>query len=156
MDPVVKAAVIGFGGSGLVAVVAFLTTLLVTRMQLASARDDRLRDQRATAYFDALAAISYRSAKRDVATGMNPSDQVRLYVTSHPEPEWFALEARLQAFASRGSSALCSKRQSLASELCTHSAFGTELAVMRATTSDARPSCKHGLSPLTLMTGPSS
>jgi hypothetical protein len=34
MDPVVKAAVIGFGGSGLVAVVAFLTTLLVTRMQL--------------------------------------------------------------------------------------------------------------------------
>jgi hypothetical protein len=97
MNPLIEAALIGGGVSAIVAVVAFLTTRSTTRMQIESDRANRVWDQQAATYVDAIVAIRRRQKIRQ---GM------WLFVVTGSEPEpppasidWAMLDARVIGYA---------------------------------------------------------
>ncbi len=105
MDPVIEAALIGGGASALVAITAFLTTRAVTRMQLKSARDDRIWDQRVAAYVEAIGAVQFRQMNRAHDYRARPLDaeterRAQAVLSRYIEPDWHILDARLLAFGS--------------------------------------------------------
>lgn len=106
MDPTVMAAAIGVGGTVIVGVAGFWTTVRTTGKTIASAQESRVWDQRAKVYVDVLAALAYRQTNRthymrtstvDDHTSQDEQD----YLAAYQEPDWIALNARLYAFASR-------------------------------------------------------
>lgn len=102
MDPTIAAAIIGIGGSVLVAVTSFLTTRAITGRQLADARQSRIWDKQAATYTDAIAGVQWRTARRnrDLATikllGRQPPDSAH----GNTPVDWAELQGRLFAFAS--------------------------------------------------------
>src|SRR5260370_4622017 len=102
MDPTIPAAIIGVGGSVLVAVTSFLTTRAVTGRQLADARQSRIWDKQAATHTDAIAGVQWRTARRnrDLATikllGRQPPDSAH----GNSPVDWAELQGRLFAFAS--------------------------------------------------------
>jgi hypothetical protein len=102
MDPITAAALIGVGGSVLVAVTSFLTTRAITARQLADARQSRIWDKQAATYTDAIAGVQWRTARRnrDLATikllGRQPPDSAH----GNSPVDWAELQGRLFAFAS--------------------------------------------------------
>lgn len=106
MDPTIAAALIGVGGVVIVAVAGYWTTIRTTRMTLAAAKDGRIWESRATAYVDALAAVHYRQVRREYDTRSYRLDgdgeaRAKAYLDAYKAPDWYELEARLQAFASQ-------------------------------------------------------
>ena len=75
-----------------------------TRRTIAHDRESRLWDRRAAVYVEALAAVSYRQARRNNATQTSPPDEASQRALSGlaaPQDfDWHGLDARLQAFAS--------------------------------------------------------
>jgi hypothetical protein len=110
MSSVVAAALIGVGGSVIVAVVGFLTTRAVTGQTIAaaatSARETRLWDKRAAAYEAALSELARRLVRRqraiDSVDDTNTAvDFVAEYFATQDTPEWYEAEGRLLAYSSR-------------------------------------------------------
>ena len=106
MNPVVTAATIGVGGTVIVGVAGFGASILNTRRTIAHARETRIWDKRAEAYVDAIAAVHYRHAKRDLDMRTYPLDAESArregeYLAAYTPPDWYALEGRLLAFASQ-------------------------------------------------------
>jgi hypothetical protein len=106
MDPTVMAAAIGVGGTVIVGVAGFWTTVRTTGKTIASAQESRVWDQRAKVYVDVLAALAYRQTSRAHYMRASPLDDrtsqdEQDYLAAYEEPDWIALNARLYAFASR-------------------------------------------------------
>jgi hypothetical protein len=104
MDPTVIAAAIGVGGTVIVGVVGFSTSIWNTRKTFAHDHEVRLWDKRAAAYEAALTEIMNRSTTRE--RWLNSSSEtwttenVEEYLASQAKPEWSAAEGRLLAYAS--------------------------------------------------------
>jgi hypothetical protein len=104
MNLVVEAALIGVGGSVIVAVVAFLSSFFTTRRQLGDAQRARVWDKQAAAYVDAVTAVRWQQERRQrqfraLARGtvLVASDAVR---AEQAPVDWSELGPRLFAFAS--------------------------------------------------------
>jgi NO-binding membrane sensor protein with MHYT domain len=72
VNAVVQAAFIGVAGTVIVGVAGFGASIWNTRKAFAANRQSWIRDQRATAYVDAIAAMHYRQFARQVAAGHGP------------------------------------------------------------------------------------
>lgn len=102
MNPTIAAALIGVGGSVLVAITGLLTTRAITARQFSEAHQGRIWDKQAATYIDAINGVRWRTAQRDREltvikfTGRQPAS---------PDPadrpvDWTELQGRLFAFAS--------------------------------------------------------
>jgi hypothetical protein len=105
MDPTVTAAAIGVGGTVVIGIAGFSANIWTARKTAASARENRVWDERARVYVDALAAVYYRQAKRDrdTATSREDVDAEQLaqsYLATGEPPSWIELDSRLLAFGS--------------------------------------------------------
>jgi hypothetical protein len=104
MDPVVAAAIVAVSGTVVVGVAGFGASIWTTSKTIAAARESRVWDQRAAVYVEALAAVHHRQISRgyQMSRVTDETRQLALaYLTTHKSPDWPALEARLQAFASQ-------------------------------------------------------
>jgi hypothetical protein len=98
MNPTVMAAAIGVGGTVLVGVAGFGAAIWNTRRTIAHARESRIWDRRADVYVEALAALHYRHVV--ARSRLVDEETEKAMLAGRQQPEWPALEARLQAFAS--------------------------------------------------------
>ena len=108
MNPVVGAAIIGVGGSVIVALVGFFTTRAISaktmNASLAEAHQTRIWDKKATAYEAALAELANRELRRDRAMSL-PADPMmagellETYFATRDTPEWSEAEGRLMAYS---------------------------------------------------------
>jgi hypothetical protein len=101
MSDVVEAALVGVGGSVIVAVVGFLTNYFTTRRQIAGAHQASVWEKQATTYADAITAIRYQQERRrrDALAAVfkvapDPTEPDR------PPVRWTDMQGRLFAFAS--------------------------------------------------------
>ena len=99
MNSTIAAALIGVGGSVMVAIAGFWTTRSITLRQLGEAHNSRIRDRQAAAYTDAITGVQSRQAKRN-------HDLFNVEQFGRPAPDentpvdWTELQGRLFAFAS--------------------------------------------------------
>ena len=103
MDSAVVAAIIGVAGTVIVGVTGFGANVWGIRQTIAHDRNNRVWDQRAAVYIEALTALNYRKVSRDLVTRpMSDSDRqaAQRLLATYQQPDWHKLEARLQAFAS--------------------------------------------------------
>jgi hypothetical protein len=103
MDPIVAAAIVGVSGTVVVGVAGFGASVWNTRRTIAAARDSRVWDQRAALYIEVLAAVNHRQISRGYqmyAGAYETRELAKAYLATHESPDWPALEARMQAFAS--------------------------------------------------------
>lgn len=110
MSPVVAAALVGVGGSVVVAVVGFLTTRSITGRTINAtvtvAREGRLWDKRAAAYEAALTELAQRGVKRERVLGpvgdtQGKAEALAEYFSSQDLSAWFAAEGKLLAYSSQ-------------------------------------------------------
>jgi len=110
MDPVIWAAIVGVGGSVIVALVGFFTTRAISgqtmRASMAEAHDNRIWDKKATAYETALTELANRKLERESALRLPPDpmtagEQLANYFATRDTPEWLAAEGRLMAYSSK-------------------------------------------------------
>ncbi len=103
VNAVVEAAFIGVAGTVIVGVAGFGASIWNTRKAFTANRQSWIRDQRATAYVDAIAAMHYRQFARQVTAGHGPpTDQAKSQaLATYKKPDWNVLEARLLAFGSQ-------------------------------------------------------
>jgi hypothetical protein len=110
VDPVVAAALIGVGGSVIVAVVGFLTTRAITgetiKANSATAREGRLWDKRSAAYEAALAELASRQVRQRRVLRLigtpDPAKAVKAlqeYFATRDTPAWAEMQGRLLAYA---------------------------------------------------------
>jgi hypothetical protein len=107
------AALIGVGGSVIVAVVGFLTTRAITgetlRASSAAAREGRLWDKRSAAYEAALAELASRQVRQRRVRRLigKPADTLKgvealqEYFATRDTPGWAEMQGRLLAYASK-------------------------------------------------------
>jgi hypothetical protein len=99
MNPVEAAALIGVGGSVIVAVVAYVATTLTTRWTLADDRQRRVWDKKSTAYELALSELIRRQTTRFKAQRDEPDiDLAAEYLAALESPDWARAEAMLLAY----------------------------------------------------------
>jgi len=111
VDPVLAAALIGVGGSVIVAVVGFLTTRAITgetiKANSATAREGRLWDKRSAAYEAALAELASRQVRQQrvlrlITTSpdtLKAVEALQEYFASRDTPAWAEMQGRLLAYA---------------------------------------------------------
>jgi hypothetical protein len=105
MDPTVTAAAIGVAGTVVVGVAGFGAAIWNTRRTISAASDTRIWDERAKTYVATIAAIGFRTQKREHDTRTIPLSaeaqaQADAYFARYVEPDWFELDGRLYAFGS--------------------------------------------------------
>jgi hypothetical protein len=104
MNPTVMAAAIGVGGTVIVGVAGFSASVWNTRKTAVGAHENRVWDEQAKVYVDAVAAVYYRQAERDRDTATSPDargDQIsQAYLATYEPPSWIELDSRLLAFGS--------------------------------------------------------
>lgn len=102
MNPIVQAATIGVAGTVIVGVAGFGASIWNTRKTIATGQRDWIRDERAIAYVDAIAAVHYRQFGRQITAGTGPATIAakREALASYKKPDWSVLEAHLLAFGS--------------------------------------------------------
>src|SRR5262249_21758230 len=96
VSTVVEAAAIGVTGTVIVGVAGFGASIWNTRKTLAAAHKSWIREQRAIAYVEAIAAVHYRQFSRQVAAGFGPLTEAvgREALAAYRRPDWNVLEAR--------------------------------------------------------------
>ena len=108
MDPVMWAALIGVGGSVIVALVGFFTTqhisVVTMRASMSKAHNDRIWDKRAVAYERALAEVANRRVRRERAMLLGPdtmsaAKRLEAYFAARDKPEWSEAEGQLMAYS---------------------------------------------------------
>jgi hypothetical protein len=124
MTPVIWAAIVGVGGSVIVAVVGFYTTRHITVMSMETSIDEghnnrieahnnRIWDKRAIAYEKALAELAARELRREKAINL-PNDtmtaandtmtgakRLETYFAARDTREWSEAEGQLMAYATQ-------------------------------------------------------
>lgn len=90
VNTVVEAAAFGVTGTVIVGVAGFGASIWNTRKTLAATHKNWIRDQRAIAYLDAIAAVHYRQFSRQVAAGFGPltEDRRREPLAAYRRPDW--------------------------------------------------------------------
>jgi len=112
VDPVIAAALIGVGGTVIVAVVGFLTTRAITgetiKANSTAAREGRLWDKRSATYEAALAELASRQVRQQrVLRLITPPDTLKAvgalqeYFASRDTPAWAEMQGRLLAYATK-------------------------------------------------------
>lgn len=103
MDSTLLAAAIGVGGTVIVGLAGFGTTIWSTRKTIAHDRDNRLWDKRAAAYEAALTEVVNRSATRqrwlNSCSETWTAENLAEYIASQDKPEWSEAEGRLLAYS---------------------------------------------------------
>jgi hypothetical protein len=108
MDPLMWAALIGVGGSVIVALVGFFTTqhisVMSMRASMTKAHNDRIWDKRAVAYERALAEVANRQVRRERAMLLGPdtmsaAKRLEAYFAVRDKPEWSEAEGQLMAYS---------------------------------------------------------
>jgi hypothetical protein len=100
MHPIEAAALIGVGGSVIVAVVAYIATTLATRWTLAAERERRIWEKKSAAYELTLGELLNRQVKRFKAQRGDPDmEMVKAYLAARESPGWIQAEAMLVAYA---------------------------------------------------------
>jgi hypothetical protein len=99
MNSTIAAALIGVGGSVMVAIAGFWTTRSITLRQLGEAHISRIWDRQAAAYTDAITGVQSRQAKRNHDL-FNVEQFGRPAPDQKPPVDWTELQGRLFAFAS--------------------------------------------------------
>jgi hypothetical protein len=116
MVPVMWAALIGVGGSVIVALVGFYTTrhisVMTMRVSMDEAHNNRIWDKRAVAYERALAELANRQVRRERAIylptdTMTPTETMtaakllETYFAVRDTPEWSEAEGQLLAYSTQ-------------------------------------------------------
>jgi len=110
MVPVMWAALIGVGGSVIVALVGFYTTQHISgvtmRASMSEAHRERIWDKRAVAYEKALAELADRQVRRERAMLLGPdtmsaAKRLEAYFAVRDKPEWFEAEGQLMAYSTQ-------------------------------------------------------
>jgi hypothetical protein len=100
MDPAVQAALIGVGGSVIVAVVAFVTTWSVTRRTLRADRDERIWDKESATYELALSELlRLQIVRMKGQFSQGRPDLMAEYLAQRDSPDWVKTQGMLLAYA---------------------------------------------------------
>lgn len=100
MKPVVEAALVGMGGSVIVAIVAFVTTWAVTRRTLNADRDRRLWEKESAAYELMLSELMrIQAVRQKLLRSDSVPDMATEFFDSRESPSWTQAEGMLLAYA---------------------------------------------------------
>lgn len=135
MGQVVEAAFIGVTGTAIVGIAGFGAAIYTARRNLASSREHRVWDQRASVYVDAIAAVHFRQSRREYEMRADSLDEktkqhAEAYLAKYKQADGFELEARLIAFASPG--VVTTMQKASTAHRDAMNSFAAERAALRA------------------------